>query len=190
MRLVRLATLEPLLPVADILQRLEALEGPGGSAPRIAGDTGRAASPRGNVPVATAPTAPPRGATPTTAATDGLWDAFLARVRREKIALYMTLAAGRPIGVDGDVLRIGLESESMRRSVQGRESLELLGRLASEAAGRPLRVEVGPLPADCQGDTPRARARQREQETLADPMVQAAVEIFGGEVRAVRERPS
>ncbi len=80
----------------------------------------------------------------------------------------MTLAAGRPIGLDGDVLRIGLESESMRRSVQGRESLELLGRLASEAAGRPLRVEVGPLPADRQGDTARARARQREQETLAE----------------------
>jgi hypothetical protein len=119
-----------------------------------------------------------------------VWDAFLARVRREKVALYMTLAAGRPLGLDGDVLRIGLESESMRRSVQSRDSLELLGRLASEAAGRPVRVEVGPLPADRQGDTQRARTRQREQETLADPLVQAAVEIFGGEVRAVRERPS
>ena len=94
----------------------------------------------------------------------------------------MTLAAGRPLGVEGDVLRIGLESESMRRSVQGRESLELLGRLASDAAGRPLRVEIGPLPAERQGETSRARARQREQETLADPLVQAAVEIFGGEV--------
>jgi hypothetical protein len=78
----------------------------------------------------------------------------------------------------------------MRRSVQGRDSIELLTRLASEVAGRPLRVDVGPLPADRQGELPRARARQREQDTLADPLVQAAVEIFGGEVRAVRDRPS
>jgi hypothetical protein len=125
-----------------------------------------------------------------TAAGEGLWEAFLARVRCERVALFMTLAAGRPLGVDGGVLRIGLESESMRRSLQGRESTDLLGRLASEVAGRPLRVEIGPLPADRQGETPRARKQQREQETLADPLVQAAVEIFGGEVRAVRERPS
>jgi hypothetical protein len=111
-------------------------------------------------------------------------------VRQARIALYMTLVSARPLGMDGGVLRIGLESESMRRGVQSREHLELLGRLATEVSGRAMRVEVGPLPAEHQGEMPRARARAREQETLADPLVQAAVEIFGGEVRAVRERPS
>jgi hypothetical protein len=121
---------------------------------------------------------------------EGFWEAFLARVRRERVALYMTLAAARPLRLDADVLLIGLESESMRRSLQGRDTIELFGRLASETAGRPLRIEIGPLPADRQSDLPRARAKQREQETLADPLVQAAVEIFGGEVRAVRDRPA
>jgi DNA polymerase-3 subunit gamma/tau len=187
MRLVRLATLPPLLPVDEILQRLEALEGAGGGPARTpqagSGRVAPAPARGGGAPVASAPTA-------NVATSEPLWEAFLARVRRERVALYMTLAAGRPLGLEGGVLRIGLESESMRRSLQGRESVELLGRLASDVAGRPLRVEIGPLPADRQGETQRARKQQREQETLADPLVQAAVEIFGGEVRAVRERPS
>jgi DNA polymerase-3 subunit gamma/tau len=184
MRIVRLATLDPLLPVDEILRRLEALEGSGAPPVRSSGGAAarRAAAGGGG--------GAPEGAPVEAGGAAGLWDGFLARVRRERVALYMTLAAGRGLGLDGDVFRIGLESESMRRSVQGRESLELLGRLASEVTGRTVRVEVGPLPADRQGDTARGRARQREQETLADPLVQAAVEIFGGEVRAVRERPS
>jgi DNA polymerase-3 subunit gamma/tau len=177
MRVIRLATLEPLLPMEDVLARLEALGGTGGTrAGAGGGDPSRAGA-----SVVT---------TPSGTTGEGMWEAFLTRVRRERVALYMTLAAGRMVGLDGDVLRIGLESESMRRSVQGRECLELLARLASDAAGRPVRVEVGPLPPDRQGETPRARARQREEQTLADPLVQAAVEIFGGEVRAVRDRPS
>jgi DNA polymerase-3 subunit gamma/tau len=179
MRVIRLATLEPLLPVDDVLARLEALEGRGGARRGAGGGHGVAS--RGGEPGVTIPSG-------TTG--EGLWEGFLTRVRRERVALYMTLAAGRLVGLDDDVLRIGLESESMRRSVQGRECLELLARLASDAAGRPVRVEIGPLPPDRQGDTSRARARQREEQTLSDPLVQAAVEIFGGEVRAVRERPS
>jgi hypothetical protein len=37
-------------------------------------------------------------------------------------------------------------------------------------------------------ETPAAQAKRRTEETLADPLVQAAVEIFGAEVRGVRDR--
>jgi len=63
-----------------------------------------------------------------------------------------------------------------------------LRAIASEVAGRELRVEVGPLPSEHAGQAPLAQARRRTEETLADPMVQAAVEIFGAEVRGVRDR--
>src|SRR5207244_4419103 len=46
----------------------------------------------------------------------------------------------------------------------------------------------GPAPAGRGTGAPRAQARRRTEETLADPMVQAAVEIFGAEVRGVRDR--
>jgi DNA polymerase-3 subunit gamma/tau len=103
-------------------------------------------------------------------------------VREEKVALYLSLAApgrsaegGAPIGVESEALRLG----------SGEGAPEAIAR---EVAGRPLRVEVGPLPREFSAETPMAQARRRTEETLADPLVQAAVEIFGGEVRGVRER--
>jgi len=188
MRVLRLATLPPLLPVDEILRRLEAIEHRGGGPARAPGHSGTAAPATAGRNPGPGPSA--AGAAPRDDDLERVWETFLARVRNARIALYMTLVSARPLGMDGGVLRIGLESESMRRAVQSREHLDLLGRLASEVSGASLRIEVGPLPAERQGEMPRARARAREQETLADPLVQAAVEIFGGEVRAVRERPS
>src|SRR5262245_53973697 len=119
---VRLATLPPLLPVDDILRRLEALGTGAGSAagPASAGGTVRA---------------------------DGgaLWDRFLARVKQEKVSLYLTLAAGKLLGTDGGTLRIGIENEAMRRELSRKETLGRLATIAGEIAGRDVRVEVGPL---------------------------------------------
>jgi DNA polymerase-3 subunit gamma/tau len=167
MAVLRLATLPALVPLEELVRRLEALAGtaaPGGAAPQ--GGEERLA-----------PAAP-----------DDLWERFLARVRQDKLSLYMTLAAGRPLGVVDGALRIGIENEAMRRELARKETLDRLGALASEAAGRTLRVEVGPMPEGRAGETPLGRVRRRTEETLADPLVQAAVEIFGAEVRGVRER--
>jgi hypothetical protein len=109
-------------------------------------------------------------------------------VREEKVALYLSLARARLLSAEGEALRIGVESEAMRRDLTRRETLECLEAIAREVAGRPLRVEVGPLPRELTAETPMAQARRRTEETRADPLVQAAVEIFGGEVRGVRER--
>jgi hypothetical protein len=100
----------------------------------------------------------------------------------------MTLAAARPLGVSDGVLRLGMDSEALRRELAARDTLARLAALASEAAGHPLRIEVGPVPAEHMADTPVAQARRRQEETLADPLVRAAVEIFGAEVRGVRDR--
>jgi DNA polymerase-3 subunit gamma/tau len=180
MSVLRVATLPPLLPVDEILARLDAIAGaaPAGSPPAAPSRGTQAAPPRAS------------GAAPSAGAAGGLWESVLARVRQERVSLYMTLAAARPLGVTDGVLRLGLDSEALRREVAGKETLARLGALASEIAGRSLRVEVGPVPGDRAGDTPIAEVRRREQETLADPLVQAAVEIFGAEVRGVRDRRS
>jgi DNA polymerase-3 subunit gamma/tau len=162
---VRLATLPPLLPVDDIVRRLEAL---GAGEP---------------APAAVQPAAGPRGS-----AGSGLWERFLERVKEEKVSLYLALAGGKLLAADGDVVRIGVENEAMRRELGRKDTLARLAAIAREVAGREVRVEVGPLPAEHAGDAPLAQARRRSEETLADPMVQAAVEIFGAEVRGVRER--
>jgi DNA polymerase-3 subunit gamma/tau len=174
MCVVRLATLPPLLPVDDILRRLEAL----GAVPGAATPAGPAAVPtRG---------APPDGGH---AAQGGhLWDAFLRRVQQEKVSLYMALAGGKVLGADGEALRIGIENEAMRRELTRKETLDRLRAIASEVAGRDVRVEVGPLPSEHAAEAPLVQARRRTEEAVTDPRVQAAVEIFGAEVRGVRER--
>jgi DNA polymerase-3 subunit gamma/tau len=181
MAVLRVATLPPLLPVDEILARLDAIgrTSPAGSAPPLPA--------RGAPP--SAPPARDRGAVPAEAS-GGVWDRVLARVRQERVSLYMTLAAARPLGVSDGVLRLGMDSEALRRELAARDTLARLAALASEAAGRPLRIEVGPVPAEHVGDTPVAQARRWQEETLADPLVRAAVEIFGAEVRGVRDRRS
>jgi DNA polymerase-3 subunit gamma/tau len=173
MCVVRLATLPPLLPVDDILRRLEALGAGGPAATR---------TPSGGSPRAGAST--PRQAAPG----EGLWERFLARVQEEKKALYMTLAGGTLLAAEGGALRIGIDNEAMRRELSRKETLQQLRVIASAVAGRDLQVEVGPLPSERADQAPLAQARRHTEETLADPMVKAAVEIFGAEVRGVRDR--
>ncbi|TMA31345.1 MAG: hypothetical protein E6J79_20230 [Deltaproteobacteria bacterium] len=169
MAVLRLATLPPLLPVDEILRRLEAL-GVGS-----AGD---------EVP-ASSRLAP---ATAKSSSGEQLWEQFLARVRDDKVSLYLALASGKLVSAEETSIRIGIENEAMRRDIARPETLARLGAIAADVWGRELSVEVGPVPAEQAADTPLGRARRRTEATLADPLVQAAVDIFGGEVRGVRDR--
>lgn len=204
MRVLRLATLPPLVPVGEILARLDALAAArldGGAVARAAGaeqaaTRDRTDAPRrepSRAPVPRDATAPEPAARPvggTAVDGDAFWDAFCTRVRQERVSLFMALATGRFLGIAGDVVRIGIESEAMRRDLANRENLARLEAAAQAVAGRPLRVEVGPVPTAAADTHPAAQERRRTAETLADPMVQAAVEIFGAEVRGVRDRRS
>ena len=102
----------------------------------------------------------------------------------------MILAGAKPLAVGDGVLRIGLDNEAMRKELMRREVLDRLQAVAGDLIGGPVRVEVGALPPEQLGETPLAAARRKTEETLADPLVQAAVEIFGAEVRGVRDRGS
>src|SRR5438128_523591 len=169
MTVLRLATLPPLLPVDEILRRLEAL-----GAGSTAGDALEGS----------------RAAPTVVKAQSGekLWEQFLARVRDDKVSLYLALASGKLVSADETSIRVGIENEALRRDVGRPETLARLGAIAADVWGHELRVEIGPVPPAQAGETPLGRARRRTEETLADPLVQAAVEIFGGEVRGVRDR--
>jgi DNA polymerase-3 subunit gamma/tau len=179
MAVLRLATLAPLVPLDQLTRRLEALAATGApsSHPGARGGAGGPA------------VSAPRAGRAATSDAASVWKAVLERAQAERVSLYMALAAARPLTLEEGVLRVGVENEALRRDVNRKESLEALRALASEVVGRPVQVDVGPLPAEHLHDTPAAQARRRTEETLADPLVQAAVEIFGGaEVRGVRDR--
>ncbi len=180
MAILRLATLTPLVPLEELARRLEAIAR-GGSAPPAAAPKTASSTTRGN-PVA------PRASLAGAPDIGGLWEAVLQRVQEQRVSLYMALAAARPLGLDDGALRVGVENEALRRELNRKESLEVLRAIASDVAGRALQLEIGPLPETHARDTPAAQAKRRTEETLADPLVQAAVEIFGAEVRGVRDR--
>src|SRR5262249_37921064 len=130
MCVVRLATLPPLLPMADVLRRLEALgRAPDGGDGKPAG-AARAPGAGGPAPAARPAPAAPRAQA--AAADGGLWDRFLARVRQEKVSLYMALAAGRLVSADAGAFTIGIENEAMRRELTRKETLDRLRAIASD----------------------------------------------------------
>ncbi len=241
MAVVRLASLEPLLPIGDVLATLEALEtrlGDGGAS--RAQPPGRAGAPvthpgagavarvggrnvppvRGGGPApepeaiadpaparhagvspgtpavpepdVTAVSAPGSAAITPLATTPGEWRQFLAVVQRERKALYMALATSRCLALGDADLAIGVESEVYARELAKRDNREVIETLAAEFFGRPLAVRVEARRGDVAGDPAAGAAAQRQaeesvtRESLEHPAVKAALDILGGEVRAVR----
>jgi DNA polymerase-3 subunit gamma/tau len=173
MTLVRLATLEALVPIDEILAKLTALEerlagappaargAPGAGGSPVAPAAGRAAARGGaGTPPAGRRAEAPEEAAPATAsgaaaaagppgpASDATvpWADFLAVVQRERKALYMTLATSRCLGLRDDGLRIGVESEIYARELGKRETLRAVETLAEGFFGRRLAISVETVP--------------------------------------------
>jgi DNA polymerase-3 subunit gamma/tau len=172
MTLVRLAMIEPLLPIGEITARLEALEAglPAGAGQAPGGQGAGAGSrsttspsnspparekPRGgatppgrrtgaaSVPAESAP--PKTPATPVSIANDGstvAWSEFLALVQRERKTLYMTLATSRAVDLRPEALTIGVTSELYARELAKPENRRSVEALATRFFGRELSVEV------------------------------------------------
>jgi DNA polymerase-3 subunit gamma/tau len=221
MTLVRLAMIEPLVPMGEITSRLEALEkgvsaepaagerqGPPARRPAgrdlASGPSERAASPRAAAP-AGAPAAavegprrapqqgPAAAAGPAVSAAAATvpWADFLALVQRERKTLYMTLATSRVVDLSPEALTIGVTSDLYARELAKQENRRSVESLAERFFGRPLAVRVeavGPAPQGAAVETDAQREEKLKQATLQDPTVKAALDILGGEVRAVRPR--
>jgi DNA polymerase III subunit gamma/tau len=208
MTIVRMATLEPLLPVDEVLARLEEIEqavgGASGSSTKAPSAPSGALRPaRGNgaadrgqrvdpaAPPTGAPTAGGRGGDPAVQASSGAqgigearWDEFLSYVQAKKIGLYLTLSHARPLRSGAGTLVVGVAREKFRSELTSRTTLSQLETLASEFYGLPTRVRVEAASEEAAPPPPQATSA----EMLEHPSVKAAVEILGGEVREVRPR--
>ena len=115
--------------------------------------------------------------------------------RRRVTAAQVSLAES--IGVSGEdlVLRFGIDRAAAKEALEEHAAKKLLGEVAREAFGRPLKIvlKTGP-PAD--GDLGKA-AREVPRSTIsrerastraeADPMVRSAMELFHGELTEIKE---
>jgi len=122
------------------------------------------------------------------------WRSFLGLVQQERKALYMTLAGSRCLDLGTQELTIGVDSEVYARELSKKENRSEIEALAERAFGRPLSVSVQAVKGVVAGEQIGAVAAAREteesfkRETLEHPAVKAALDILGGEVRAVKRR--
>ncbi len=115
--------------------------------------------------------------------------------RRRVTAAQVSLAESIDVSGEDLVLRFGIDRASAKEALEEQAAKKLLGEVAREAFGRPLKIvlRTGP-PAD--GDLGKA-AREVPRSTIArerassraesDPMVRSAMELFHGELTEIKE---
>jgi DNA polymerase-3 subunit gamma/tau len=195
--LVRMAHLEPLLPIHEILERMEAIERrlAGGSppprerpaAPRPAYDEpGRAATEAVREPAVPA-AVPERGANPASPDPSGdPWEAFKASVRQTSFPLATKIEKGRLLDRNDRELRIALPKEYA--FLLGADEKKRLGEIARSffrTEALQVRIEVvadgGPA-GTANGSAPPRNGQNGElkRQALSRPIVQKALDVFPG----------
>jgi DNA polymerase-3 subunit gamma/tau len=196
MAVLRLATLEPLVPVAELLQRIEALDGGGRAVPpatsgRPQASRGRATtSPRGGAPEAVEVSSAEPARAEAAPAGDASWGGFKEFVKSKAPAMGAHLATCSNADLGDKVLTIEAPAGFRANYLKDAAHTATMERLAGEFFGRPLRVliqdlasEVGPEEA-----APEATPAERAEAVLKHPAVKAAIDILDGELAEVRQR--
>jgi DNA polymerase III subunit gamma/tau len=202
MALIKVATLPPLLPLEELVERIEEVEGRLRSSAPGADAAVRKVAPR--EPVATERTKPverepqrrpaaPAEAAPTRKEGSSEWRDFVDFVARERVPLahHLGLCSGRLAG--NGVLTIaaprGFEHDYLAR----RDHIAEIQSFACRHFQRDVRVSITPAEGEATTaengqPTREVSAAALKEGVLGNPVVKAAVEILGGEVQEVRPR--
>lgn len=218
MSLIRMATLVPTVPVDELLLRIKSLEDkvvPGvvaSSQPvweKQAAPIQRREAPHTfrEQAVSRPETAPAKQPAPipapAAAGKDDIpsWGGFVLFLKGKKPLLASQLELGRPLSVSGELLQIGYQSGSFElEHLSQADVREEIYKWAKEYFGREPKVVISPLAADAQ-DVPPSLAEkksieaadrliERKKHAAAHPAVNAALEIFGGELKVDGEERS
>jgi DNA polymerase III gamma/tau subunit len=154
---------------------------------------------------ATATAEPPK---PTMVSPDPFKDAFLAEIRKHKVAFYnMVVAQARTIDVGADRIQFTFSANQRALREQVEQNKAWLESIALQAGGRKFTVVATQDSSTATNSEPRApgsepRAASPEsrvaspesekkaalkQQALADSAVQAMLEVFPAEIRDVEE---
>ena len=178
--LVRLATLPKTLPVVELIERLEALEG------KLSG--ARAVALPVKVQPVMAPLAPQPAKSPTGSSGDKaeVWRDFAAFVNKQKKFLGSHLQSGVALDLSPGQLKIGVTERHHLNYLQDAENFSILKNLANQFFDDDLAISYAVIDADSlpTGETAPGEALPRSDEK--SEMVKEALRIFGGAVKTVR----
>jgi DNA polymerase-3 subunit gamma/tau len=182
--LIRLATLPKTLPVLELLERLEKLEGKFSTAPKPAAATTKeaAASTR---PIAAQPA---RVVSAPSEDKDGVWQTFVAYVGKEKKFLASHLESGTLLELAPGRLKIAVAERHHLSYLRDADNFSTLENLAKRFFSGEVAVDIIAVASDTATKVAEvaagAIANQAEERS---EMVKEALRIFGGSVRTVRK---
>ena len=201
--IVRMAYVEELIPIAEVLARMEALE-----KKLAAGGASKVALPapnRTNPPVSPLSAAakvpsPPlvledqRGYSAAAAAPEQRWADYKAHVNKQSPGLGSNIAQGAFISYAEEAVTVGFPEGFAFDYVREREHLERLVELARPFFGAHVQLKLETIKSD-QGDLagkPNGTARNNHdlrREAMNQPLLQKAIDLFeGAEVREIIPR--
>jgi DNA polymerase-3 subunit gamma/tau len=177
--LVRLAALPQSLPVGQLIERLERLEG---SPPALRSQSPNAPSKDTIAPARAAATSPVE--TPPATRTADSWRDFVAAVGRAKKFLASHLESAQPLELPPGRLRIGVTERYDLAFLLDGDNLASLREEAKKFFAQDVNVQIVNMVADTAD--PREPAAAAARTEARSPMVNEALRIFGGSVRNVR----
>jgi DNA polymerase-3 subunit gamma/tau len=183
--LVRLASLPKALPVADLIERLETLEG------KLSGGA-RPVAPPVKVEAQPAPLATEPAKVQAREAGDSnqTWRDFVAFVSKQKRFLGSHLQSGVALELSPGQLKIGVMERHHLNYLQDAENFSALKGLAKQFFADDLTISIAAVGADSlpKGETAVAAAVPGPEGK--SEMVKEALRIFGGAVKTVRRENS
>ena len=213
MALVKMATLVPVVPVEELLARLRSLEDkvPTGvvasaqpvwekqvAPPRQERPVVSAPEPRKRVEPATVPVKPEviRNRPSPESDPGGLpnWSGFVTFLKGKKPMLASQLEHGRPVTVSAEVLQIGYPAGSFElENLSQADVRDELKKWVNAYFHQDPKIVIVPLQPDAEGVPPSlaekktreaaGRLSERKRYAAEHPVVNAALEVFGGELR-------
>ena len=184
--LIRLASLPQSLPVAELLTRLERLEGRASAPvrPPVAAERPKAVSIP--APVMPAAVAPRPEAAPAAVDDTGKWREFVAFVGMEKKFLASHLGATVALSLPPAPLKVSVAERHHLGFLQDADNFAALRELAKRFFAQDVTIQFVATGADV---APAGNADASSAGIAADDrseMVKEALRIFGGSVRSVR----
>jgi len=179
---IRLATLPKTLPVSELLERLEKLEG------RFSGTARPAATRPKETAAPVQPAAAPSAKFEAGVGgdKDDAWQGFVAFVGREKKFLASHLQPCTVLELGPGRLKIGVSERHHMSYLDDADNLSTLKSLAKQFFSADMSLTLTPLAVDAEAQAGAvAPAGQGEERS---PMVNEALRIFGGSVRSVRKQ--
>jgi DNA polymerase-3 subunit gamma/tau len=183
--LIRLANLPQALPVAELLTRLERLEGRtfGGVRPTVAAEHAKAISMP--APVVPAPgSLRSRDVVPAATDDPGRWRQFLAFVDKEKKFLASHLGATVALSLPPAPLKVSVAERHHLAFLQDADNLASLRELAKRFFAQDVTVQFVASAEAAPAITPESSTGGAVDDR--SEMVKEALRIFGGSVRSVR----